>query len=266
MNAYEQKRQAKIERLQERADKATNEANGLWKRGHDMASVIPFGQPILVGHHSESRDRNYRNRIQNTFRKASEATEKANHYAQKAASAAANNAISSDDPEAVVKLREKIEKAEALQEKMKAANRHLKAKNGPKRDELHKLGFTDAHIEGLLKPDFCGRIGFADYEITNNGANIRRMKQRMEQITAKSQDEETETVINGVKIVENIEENRCQIFFDGKPADAIRAALKSRGFRWSPHNGCWQRQRSNGATYAAQMIAGKLYLKKPSPR
>lgn len=258
MNTYELKRQARIERLQEHAEKAANEANGLWKRGHDMASVIPFGQPILVGHHSESRDRSYRNRIQNTFRKASEATEKANYYEQKAARAASNTAISSDDPEAVTKLRENIEKAEALQEKMKAANRLLKAKNGPKRDELHKLGFTDAHIDALLKPDFCGRIGFADYEITNNGANIRRMKQRMEQIATKAQDEETETIINGVKIVENVDENRCQMFFDGKPSDEIRAALKSNGFRWSPYNGCWQRQRSNGATYAAQMIAGKI--------
>ena len=88
--------------------------------------------------------------------------------------------------------------------------------------------------------------------------NIRRMKQRLEQIATKAQDEETETIINGVKIVENVDENRCQMFFDGKPSDEIRAALKSNGFRWSPHNGCWQRQRSNGATYTAQMIAGKL--------
>lgn len=36
----------------------------------DMAVQTPFGQPILVGHHSENRDRNFRDRIHNTFGKA----------------------------------------------------------------------------------------------------------------------------------------------------------------------------------------------------
>ena len=30
--------------------------------GDKALSVIPFGQPILIGHHSEKRDRNYRRR------------------------------------------------------------------------------------------------------------------------------------------------------------------------------------------------------------
>lgn len=258
MNTYESKRQARIERLQDRAENASKQANALWARGHDMASVIPFGQPIIVGHHSEGKDRNYRNKIQNTFRKASETTDKANYYAEKAKAAENNTAISSDDPEAVVKLRAKIASAEARQEKMKSANKLLKSKKGPDREKLHELGFDDSHIDQLLKPDFAGRIGFPDYEITGNGANIRRMKQRLEQIEKMRQDEETETVINGVKIVQNVEENRLQMFFDGKPADEIRAALKSHGFRWSPYNGCWQRKRSNSATWGAERIAGML--------
>ncbi len=258
MNRFEEKRQARIERLQERATRAGATATALWKRGHEMASVIPFGQPILVGHHSEGRDRNYRSRIQGTFRKASEATGKASYYAEKVEAAENNTAISSDDPEATVKLREKIQTAETFQEHMKNVNKLLKGKKGPDRPALNALGINDASINMMLTPDFAGRVGYPSYAITNNGANIRTMKQRLELLTARAADETTEIVINGVKIVENVEENRLQMFFDGKPADNIRAELKSTGFRWSPYNGCWQRQRSNSATWGAKRIAENI--------
>lgn len=254
-NSYESRRQAKIDRALERAAAAGAEATSLWDRGRRLASVIPFGQPILIGHHSERRDRNYRNRIQGTFQKASEATDKASYYAGKAASMQNNTAISSDDPAATLKLKEKIAAAEAVHEKMKAVNKLLKKKAGPDREGLYKLGLSDVEINSLLTPDFCGRVGYPDYTITNNGANIRTMKKRLAHLEAQRQDEETETIINGVRIVENVDENRCQMFFDGKPVESIRTKLKSCGFRWSPYNGCWQRQRSNAATWSAREIA-----------
>lgn len=55
------------------------------KRARDMGEAIPFGQPILVGHHSEGRDRNLRGRIHNTYGKAFALQDKAKHYEQKAA-------------------------------------------------------------------------------------------------------------------------------------------------------------------------------------
>lgn len=257
MNNFEIKRVRRIERLQAGAQKAAGEANSLHNQARRMASVIPFGQPILVGHHSERRDRNYRAKIERKFRASFDASNKAEHYRLKAAAAASNTAISSDDPEAVTKLREKIRTAEQRQELIKEANRLLKKKGGPNREGLYKLNpvFTDARIDELLKPDFCGRVGFPGYELTNNNANIRRMKERLKSLEAKSQDEESEKVVNGVRIVENVDENRCQLFFNGKPAENVRAFLKSNGFRWSPSNGCWQRQRSNAATYYAEKAA-----------
>ena len=65
MNHFEEKRAARIQRLIERANKKEAESNFRFEKAHNMASVIPFGQPILVGHHSERRDRNYRNKIHN---------------------------------------------------------------------------------------------------------------------------------------------------------------------------------------------------------
>ena len=44
----------------------------------------------------------------------------------------------------------------------------------------------------------------------------------------------------GGRIVENIPENRLQIFFEEKPVKEIREKLKHQGFRWTPSNGSWQ--------------------------
>ena len=44
------------------------------------------------------------------------------------------------------------------------------------------------------------------------------------------------------KAVKNIDDNRLQLFFDGKPDESIRAILKKNGYKWSPRNTAWQRQ------------------------
>ncbi len=61
--AYAAKRNAKIERITKAAQRTEAEAGARLNTARKMAAVIPFGQPILIGHHSEKRDRNYRGRI-----------------------------------------------------------------------------------------------------------------------------------------------------------------------------------------------------------
>ena len=167
--------------------------------------------------------------------------------------------IMSDDPTAIPQLQARVAAAEKLQERMKTANSIIKKFNKPGSlfnvtDELVKAGFSEAQASQLLKPDFCGRIGFPPYELTNNNANIKRMKDRLIEITAKQADVATEEVINGVTLSENVEENRVQLFFDGKPPRDVIEELKRRGFKWSPTRDCWQRHRSSEATYQAKKI------------
>ncbi|WP_232431335.1 DUF3560 domain-containing protein [Cupriavidus sp. UYPR2.512] len=68
-----------------------------------MASVIPFGQPILTGHHSEGRDRRYRARVHATFGRAFELHDTANALDRRA-EAVGKGGVSGDDPEAIPKL------------------------------------------------------------------------------------------------------------------------------------------------------------------
>src|SRR5689334_17376180 len=112
-NPYEARQQARRERFEDLARKAESESQAAFKRSGELAAVIPFGQPILVGHHSEKGDRAYRAKIHRLMDKSCELAAKAKHYEQKAASVG-DGGISSDDPEAVVKLAEKLAGLEVL--------------------------------------------------------------------------------------------------------------------------------------------------------
>jgi hypothetical protein len=259
LNAYEARIEAKRERFEARASKAQEQGNALYRRARSMAEVIPFGQPILVGHHSEGRDRNYRNRIHNTFGKAFAAQDKAAHYEQKAASVGTGG-ISSDDPDAVKKLRAELVAAEQSQEKMKAAN---KAIRGNKTTEtqtaaLELIGFTVAQAAEIIKPDFAGRVGFPAYALSNNNANMTRIKGRIAELEKRDQRADVEQCFDGFSYREDTAENRVMFVFQGKPDEATRAVLKREAFKWSPSRGAWVRQLNNAGIWAGKQVLERL--------
>lgn len=90
--------------------------------------AIPMGQPLLVDHHSYKSDKNYRDRTWGKMEKSFEAGKKADYYRSKAEAAENNSAVSSDDPEAVTKLKEKLQQRQDLQSHMKKVNAYTTAK------------------------------------------------------------------------------------------------------------------------------------------
>ena len=258
MNTYEEKQEAKRERLLERADRAEAESESRFKTAQQMGSVIPFGQPILVGHHSETRDRNYRKRIASNYDKSAEASRKAKRLRSRAASVG-KGGISSDDPEAVAKLKEKLAHREKRQDFMRRFNVAMRKRKKDGGIALQAIAaefnLAAGMVADLLKPDCAGRIGFAGYQLQNNNAQIRRLKRRIEALEAQAGDETSETKIGPVTIVENVGENRLQLFFPGKPSAEFRRELKRSGFRWARSVGAWQRHRSHGATYWGRTLA-----------
>jgi hypothetical protein len=252
---YEAKRAARIDRLKSAATSAQSQSDNLFETAHKMAECIPMGQPILIGHHSEKRDRNYRQRIHNKMDKAVELGQKADNLAGRAIAAERNTSIFSDDPRADEKIAEKVERLEARQHLMKSFNAALRKNDIA---AMTELGFSEAQINRLSQPDWCGRKGYADYELTNNNANIRRLKLRLAEVQKKQNDETTEETIGDVRILDNVDDNRLQIFFPGKPSEAVRDELKHSGFHWARFNGAWQRHRSNSAMFEAKRIVAKF--------
>jgi len=172
--------------------------------------------------------------------------------------------IMSDDKNAVAKLTAKLEKLEKHQALMRAANAAVRMKDVEKGDaKLTELGYTAEEINQLRTPDFCGRLGYPDYEMKNNNANIRRIKERIAALEKEAQraaeNVDAEPVKgDGYELIENAEIGRIQFVFDGKPDEYTRALLKSNGFRWSPSQGAWQRMLNDNGRYAAQRIIEKL--------
>lgn len=164
--------------------------------------------------------------------------------------------ISGDDPNALNKLRAKLESLERLQNRMKAANSAIRMKDQAKGDaKLAEMGYSPSDIKELRSPDFCGRIGYPSYQLSNNNANIHRIRERIEELE-KRQDSPAPDgwKFDGGEVVINTELNRLQIVLDDRPDADTKQALKSHGFRWAPSQGAWQRQLTDNAIHAAKAI------------
>lgn len=273
---YQQRKEAKIQRYEDLAIRKSVEAKSLYEQAHKMADIIPFGQPILIGHHSEKSDRSYRNRINNKYEKAFEVSNTAEYYDDKVNAMKTNTAISQDDPEAIQKLKQKLEGIEKEIEQVKEHNKKCvgfyqlgagqtrpgykliwdsnsgktiaKLINGVINWESKKLPedikkiIEDYAKTGVFeqKPLTKDQTKHDSYVLENLNGNKTRIKKRIESLQQLEKIEAVQVEKNGISYEVNKDENRVMIYFPGKPSDEIRSNLKHRGFRWSPSNQAWQ--------------------------
>ena len=162
--------------------------------------------------------------------------------------------ISADDPQAVQKLEKKLESLEKSQETMKAVNAYYR-----KHKTLDGCPHLSPEQLEKLKADMAsswhlGDKPFATWALSNNSAEIRRVKDRIKSLSQQKEIGFVGWEFDGGKVDANTEANRLQIFFEDKPDETTREALKSNGFRWSPKAGAWQRQLTSNAYYAADYV------------
>lgn len=250
---YQNRLEDKKDRLVERAQRAHKEAGALYERTRKLGEVIPLGQPILVGHHSEGRDRRFRASLDNSFRKSFALTKKGEYYAQKMQTVGTGG-IASDDPEAITKLREKLAKAETYQAQMKAINASLRSGDD---SALEKLGYNEAQITALKKPDFSGRVGIPSYRLQNNNAEIRRIKGRIDELEKLHKSPVLSFENDDIKVY--VDDGRvCFDFKGGKPSEAARNIMKRECFKFSRYRGEWVRKATGNGLFSGQYIIDKL--------
>lgn len=164
----------------------------------------------------------------------------------------------------VERLQEKIDNLTRSQEMMKAANKIIRDKKLAeieKVDELVALGFREEVALKLLEPDFCGRLGFASYALTNNLAKIKDAEARMKRHAAmanRAVDGDEVHEYSWGKLIVAFGDERYRFIFDGKPAPEIIKLMKSNAFKWSPSNSAWQRQITSNAKYAVKRMIEEL--------
>ena len=169
--------------------------------------------------------------------------------------------IKSDDPNAIDKLRTKLEKLERQQEKMRNINAYYR--KNKTLDGCRELTVDEVEWfkQTMSDPQALYDQPYPKWALTNNSANIRRIKSRIETLekeAARAEERPTEKTGNGYTLRENSEIGRIQFVFDGKPVASVRDLLKSWGFRWSPREGAWQRMLNDNGRYAAEQVMKKL--------
>ena len=254
MSDYEDRKQARIDRYREKAERARRESQQLSHESISMLEHIPPGQPILAGHHSERGHRRLLERSSRKMEQSVAASEKAAYYEHRAEAAENNTAIFSDDPEALTKLTAKMESLQMAQTRMKQINTYYR-KHGTCRG-FH--GLSDDQAEALddrvEKGYSWEKVPYPAYALSNNNQEIHRLKGRIKQFTEARERGYQGWEFEGGKVIANAENNRLQIFFDEIPSPELRQELKGRGFRWARSEGAWQRQLTDNAIYAASRI------------
>ena len=254
MSDYEDRKQARIDRYREKAEQARQESQQLSHESISMLEHIPPGQPILVGHHSERGHRKLLERSDRKMEQSIAASEKAAYYEHKAEAAERNNTIFSDDPEALAKLTAKMESLQMAQTRMKQINAYYR-KHGTCQG-FHGLSDDQAEkLDDRVRNGYSWeKTPYPAYALSNNNQEIRRLKERIKQLTEARELGYQGWEFEGGKVVANAENNRLQIFFDEIPSSELRQELKGRGFRWARSEGAWQRQLTDNAIYSASRI------------
>ena len=218
---YEERRKRRIERYKELSLKAQERSSQYSNSNANRILQIAPGQPILVGHHSEKRHRKLIKKAQDDIRKSIEEDNKSNFYKERAENAENSKVIYSDDPQAIIKLKEKLERLENEKASIKAREH-------------------------------------STWELTNIGATIRETKKRIERLEKLENIEFQEINFENGKVIHNKEINRIQFLFDNIPDEDTRKILKSYGCRWSRYEKAWQRVFNLNCIRATNIIVKEI--------
>ena len=159
--------------------------------------------------------------------------------------------IRSSDANAVTLLQEKLDTLKQEQEKMKKVNAYYR-----KHKTLDGCPvLTDEEIE-KLKVEMKSSWHYQDkpylsWQLSNNNQNIHSVEERLQRLKAEKEKDSSEYDSDYFKVVENTG-------FDGKPEAEVRELVKHNGFKWSPKNGCWQRQLTDNARYSVKSLIKEM--------
>ena len=141
-------------------------------------------------------------------------------------------AIKSDDPDAIEKLEAKLGYLQAFAAVMRTANKHVR-----KGDDaaLSKMGLNDKEIATLKEPDYAGRTGFADYQMTNNNGEMGRIKKRLKGLYRERELEQAE----------NNDSDPDSQPYEPMNASEIKSVTNDLNNNFSTNNAFWEKSVSN---------------------
>jgi hypothetical protein len=162
------------------------------------------------------------------------------------------------------KAKYNLEEAEKLQERMKTVNAIIRSKKNVTERLISEAGLSESNAMQIQEKDFAGRVGFSTYKLTNNNANISRLRERVNMLSDKLESAEkgnetyTFSEIGGGGTIEiNYDIDRVQLLFpNGRVDNEVYKLLRKNGYVYSPTNKAFQRK------ITPQAISNAIYLTK----
>ena len=102
------------------------------------------------------------------------------------------------------------------------------------------------------------RAPVPSYALSNLGANIKRVRERIAEQQAKDTEVYTERDAGIFTVVEGPSINRIQILFPSKPDKDTCRTMRRWGWVFSRTNSAWQRQLNNAGLASAQIVEKQL--------
>jgi hypothetical protein len=244
-----ERRADRQDRIDTRANRLRGDASAQFRRADQISERFYGGQPILVGHHSEKGARRDHARMDNAMRNGIALSDAASAVA----SVTPSTAVLATDSDGAEIMQARIEKAEAQQAQWKAINALVRKGD---RAALAAMGLGETTIKELFTPQWGDRgpIGMPAYLLTNNNANIRRMRLRLAELQRATKLEFKERTVGDVRVIEDPDTMRIRLHFPGKPSPAVIAILKMHAFRWAPSERAWQRQLNGSGRMHADLV------------
>ena len=153
----------RAERYSARAEKAENRSEAAHEQFRALLDPIPFGQPILVGHHSERRHRRTLEKADNAMRKACEEADKAKYYKGRAFSSSCK-AEGHDAAFAARRLREAEAEVRRFQRNLAWAERNEYGRYSPEVIEREQTRY------GALIAEYTEHVAYWKAQIEASGA------------------------------------------------------------------------------------------------
>lgn len=250
--SYRDRIEAKKERMLERAERLRSEGKARLDRAQGLADCMN-GTPVIVGHYSEGRHRRAIDRMNNDFSKGLDAQKEADQLEARAEHLG-EHGISSDDPEAPALIAQRVQELKTKRDFMVKVNKLYR------KGDAEGLRAMSLDLESL-RAKVAGQYSwekapFVGYELSNLGANIRRLEKRLETLgRVHAEPEQAPETIGEWTIKEDREDNRILLSSPTKPPESHRAILKRSGYRWSPTRSAWVRQIGpNARAFARQVL------------
>jgi len=155
--------------------------------------------------------------------------------------------IRSDDENAKEKISKKLADVEKSHTLMKKVNAYYKKHGTAKGCEGIRDEIALKIDKSVSERDGGDKKPFASYTLSNNNAEIRRLKGRLESIEKMESAQLDDFDFEGGHVVFNKEAQRIQIHLDDRPTPEFKEKLKSNAFKWAPSKMVWQRQLTSNA-------------------